>query len=146
MCIRDSYKKAALKGIVKVLSKMGISTIQSYHGAQLFEAIGISTDVINRYFTCTPSRIEGIGEDDISAEVLARHEKAFNNSVPLICLDSGGKSQWRKDGEYHLYNPETIAKLQAACRENDYSLFLEYAGSIDTVSYTHLTLPTNREV
>jgi len=141
-CAVKNYKKAALKGIVKVLSKMGISTIQSYHGAQLFEAIGISTDVINRYFTHTPSRIEGIGVEDISADVLVRHEKAFHKSVPLICLDGGGKSQWRKDGEYHLYNPETIAKLQAACRENDYSLFLEYASSINSQSQEMCTLRT----
>jgi len=135
-----NYKKAALKGIVKVLSKMGISTIQSYQGGQLFEAIGISSEVINRYFTSTASRIGGISAEDIAAEVLTRHEEAFCGSVPLTCLETGGKHQWRKDGEQHLYNPQTIAKLQAACRENDYSLFKEYADSIDSDAEVACTL------
>jgi glutamate synthase (ferredoxin) len=139
-CAVKNYKKAALKGIVKVLSKMGISTIQSYQGAQLFEAIGISTDVITRYFTHTPSRIEGIGIEDIAIDALKRHEKAYCGNTALNCLEGGGKNQWRKDGEYHLYNPETIAKLQAACRENDYAVFKEFADSIDKQSQTMCTL------
>ncbi|MCX8128965.1 MAG: glutamate synthase large subunit [Clostridia bacterium] len=126
------YVKAAIKGVVKTLSKMGISTIQSYQGAQIFEAIGINQEVIDRYFTKTPSRIGGIGLDAIAKEAQMRHSSAYSERrTDKSILDSGGQYQWRKDGEYHLFNPETIQKLQHACRTNDYKLYKEYAQLIN---------------
>jgi glutamate synthase (ferredoxin) len=128
----EKYIKASVKGIVKVLSKMGISTIQSYQGAQIFEAIGIGQDVIDRYFTQTPSRIGGIDFDAIAKDTLARHSAAFNDrQAGQIQLDSGGVNQWRSDGEYHLFNPETVHLLQYATREGNYSLFKEYSQRIN---------------
>ena len=122
------YIKAATKGVVKILSKMGISTIQSYQGAQIFEALGLKQEVIDRYFTWTPSRIGGIGVEEIAREAAMRHETAFGERrVDRDTLEAGGQYQWRKDGEYHLFNPETIYKLQIACRNGDYSLFREYS-------------------
>jgi glutamate synthase (ferredoxin) len=123
-----NYVKAVGKGVMKVMSKMGISTAQSYCGAQIFEAVGLNHDVIDRYFTWTSSRISGIGLDVIAAEVQARHERAFPER-PLNghTLDVGGHYQYRRDGEYHLFNPETIHKLQYACRSNDYKVFTEYS-------------------
>ena len=127
-----NYIKAAVKGILKVISKMGISTIQSYRGAQIFEAIGLNHEVIDKYFTWTSSRIEGVGLDEIAEEVRQRHQKAFPPvPAPVLALDSGGQYQWRHDGEYHLFNPETIHKLQQAVRRNDYNLFKEYSAAIN---------------
>ncbi len=99
--------------MVKVISKMGISTIQSYRGAQIFEAIGLKQAVIDKYFTWTPSRIDGVGLDVIAHEVLIRHQHAFpDRQVNGHTLDVGGQYQWRADGEYHLFNPQTVHKLQ----------------------------------
>lgn len=127
-----NYIKASTKGIAKVLSKMGISTIQSYRGAQIFEAIGISTKVINKYFHGTPSRIEGIGLDEIAKEVALRHEKAFKSEDYQDYLyDSGSAHQWRNNGEKHIFNPETILTLQEACRTNDYTLFKKFSSMIN---------------
>ncbi|MFC0557592.1 glutamate synthase large subunit [Halalkalibacter alkalisediminis] len=122
------YIKAATDGIVKVLSKMGISTIQSYRGAQIFEAIGINQDVINQYFTETASRIGGIGLDIIAEEVMLRHKRAFVDARGSEdSLESGDDFQWRQNGEDHQYNPKTIHLLQQACRSNNYKLFKEYS-------------------
>mgnify|MGYP005833599965 CR=1 FL=1 len=122
------YIKACTKGVVKILSKMGISTIQSYQGAQIFEAIGISQEVIDKYFTWTPSRIGGIDLDIIAKECQLRHSKAFGERIiEDNALDVGGDYQWRKDGEYHMFNPETVHKLQYACRTGNYDLFKEYS-------------------
>jgi glutamate synthase (ferredoxin) len=111
-----NFLKAAGKGVVKTMGKMGISTIQSYRGAQIFEAIGINRYVVDKYFTWTASRIEGVGIDEIAREVLLRHNHAFpDRQVNGETLDPGGQYQWRRDGEYHLFNPETIHKLQLAC-------------------------------
>ncbi|MEX2574401.1 MAG: glutamate synthase large subunit [Balneolaceae bacterium] len=126
------YNKAVVKGIVKVMSKMGISTIKSYRGAQIFEALGISKDVINKYFTWTDSRIGGIGLDTIAREAGMRHEKAYprvrtNGRV----LDEGGQYKWRKNSEYHMYNPETVHTLQFASKTGDYKLYKEYARLVD---------------
>ncbi len=112
-----NYIKAANKGIIKVASKIGISTVQSYRGAQIFEAIGLGKDLVDKYFTGTASRINGIGLDVIAAESLERHRRGF----PPIAVDgktlhAGGFYQWRKGGEYHMYNPDTVAKLQHAVR------------------------------
>ena len=134
------YTKAAVKGIVKTLSKMGISTVQSYQGAQIFEAVGISKEVIDRYFTKTASRIDGIGLDVIAGEVLIRHKNAFDERSTEEVLETGGQYQWRRDGEYHLYNPETIHKLQLACRTNDYRTFGEYSRLLDEQTQRQCTI------
>lgn len=121
------YLKAANKGIIKVLSKMGISTIQSYRGAQIFEALGIGKQVIDTYFTSTPSRIGGIDLDDIASESAMRHTLAFSGNSTNQGLESGGFFQWRKDGEYHQFNPMTIHLLQQAVRTGEYKTFKEYS-------------------
>ena len=126
------YIKASVKGILKVLTKMGISTIQSYHGAQIFEAVGLSQYVIDRYFTHTPSRLEGIGAEEIHLENKMRHESAFAVNSPYTdTLETGGTFQNKADGEEHLYNPETIYLLQKACRSGDYSLFKAFSRKIN---------------
>ena len=123
-----NFVKAAVKGVIKVASKMGISTIQSYRGAQIFEAIGINEQVIDKYFTWTSSRLEGLGMEEIAREVEARHRHAFpGRPMPLRTLDTGGQYQWRKEGEYHLFNPETIHTLQKAVRNGDYGAFKNYS-------------------
>ena len=109
------------------MSKMGISTVQSYRGAQIFEAIGLNREVIDRYFTWTASRIEGVGLDVIAQECAQRHHHAYEVSPALDGdLDPGGQYQWRRRGEFHMYNPETIAKLQHAVRAGSYKMFKEY--------------------
>ena len=126
------YIKAAVKGVVKTMAKMGISTIQSYRGAQIFEAVGLNSDVVNKYFTWTPSRIEGVGLDVLAEEVLQRHRHAFpERQVNGIALDPGGQYQWRDGGEYHLFNPQTIHKLQTACRLGSEKIYREYAELIN---------------
>ncbi|MCP3678048.1 MAG: glutamate synthase large subunit [Deltaproteobacteria bacterium] len=136
-----NYVKAATKGVLKTISKMGISTIQSYRGAQIFEAVGLNSTVINNYFTWTSSNIEGIGLDEIAREVRMRHEKAFpERQSGDGSLDAGGYFKWRSDGEYHLLNPETIHKLQYACRTNDGKLFREYAELVNNQSERLCTL------
>jgi glutamate synthase (ferredoxin) len=123
-----NFVKAINKGVLKVVSKMGISTVQSYCGAQIFEAIGLGEEVIDRYFTGTPSRIGGIGLDVIADEVRARHDKAFTDrSANGHTLDVGGHYQYRKEGEYHLFNPETVHKLQYACRTGNFETFKQYS-------------------
>ena len=120
---------------------MGISTIQSYQGAQIFEAVGLSQSVIDYYFTWTPSRIGGIQLDIIALEAQMRHQAAFSNrGIKNKTLETGGNYQWRRNGEYHLYNPETIYKLQQACRTNDYQLFKEYSNLITDQTQKHCTL------
>lgn len=126
-----NYLKAANKGVVKVLSKMGISTIQSYRGAQIFEAIGLQEDLIEKYFTWTPSRIGGIGLATIAEETLKPHYRAYAKQEGAETeLDSGGDYQWRKDGEDHLFNPKTIHTLQMATRANDYNLYKKYSALV----------------
>ncbi|WP_018922714.1 glutamate synthase large subunit [Salsuginibacillus kocurii] len=123
-----TFVEAATDGVVKVLSKMGISTIQSYRGAQIFEAVGLHSDVINKYFTRTSSQLEGIGLETIAEETLLRHRKAFHDKRGGTSrLEAGDDFQWRHDGEDHQYNPHTIHLLQQACRTNNYELFKEYS-------------------
>jgi glutamate synthase (NADPH/NADH) large chain len=136
-----NYIKALNKGILKVISKMGISTIQSYRGAQIFEAIGLQKEFVDRYFTWTTSRISGIGLDVIAQEVLARHHRAYpDRPVGPPELEWGGEYQWRRDGEYHLFNPETVFKLQHATRSGQYRIFKEYTRLVDEQSRNHATL------
>jgi glutamate synthase (NADPH) large chain len=124
----QNYIRAVTDGIVKVLSKMGIATIQSYLGAQIFEAVGIATEVIAKYFTGTASRIGGIGLDLIQQEVLIRHEKAFKQHRGItLALEDGDDYQYRANGEDHQYNPKTIYTLQHAVRSGDYQLFKTYS-------------------
>ncbi len=136
------YVKAINKGIVKVISKMGISTIQSYHGAQVFEAVGLNQDFIDEYFTWTPTRIGGIGIDVVAREVKMRHDRAFPPKRPIVHkqLGTGGQYQYRQDGEQHLFNPLTIHKLQYACRTGDYNLFKEYTRLVDASARNLCTL------
>lgn len=136
-----NYIKSATKGVVKVISKMGISTIQSYQGAQVFESVGIDNDVIDKYFTGAPSRIGGIGLAEIAKESELRHWRAFNDQPGRdVTLDTGSVSQWRSDGEEHLFNPESIIKLQTACRNNDYKLFKQYSTAQDNQTKNLKTL------
>ncbi len=131
----QGYLYSATKGVVKVIAKMGISTIKSYRGGQIFEAVGLAEDVVNRYFTWTDSRIGGIGLDVIAQESLVRHNQAYP-AIPVDnrALDVGGRYQWRKNGEHHLFNPITIHKLQQAARANDYDVYKEYAALINDQS------------
>lgn len=129
---KKNFIKAAVKGSLKVLSKMGISTMASYHGAQIFEAVGLARDLIDKYFTMTPSRIEGIGLEQIATENQLRHESAYAENSPYTdTLEVGGYFQCKDGGEVHLYNPESIYMLQKACREGDYSLFKDYSKKIN---------------
>jgi glutamate synthase (NADPH/NADH) large chain len=125
------YVHSVTKGVVKVMSKMGISTIKSYRGAQVFEAVGIKKSLVDKYFCWTDSRIEGIGLEVIAREALMRHHAAFTEQALGPTLDQGGLYQWRDGGEYHLNNPLTIHKLQLAARTNSYRLYKEYANLID---------------
>jgi len=134
------YTKAAIKGVVKTMAKMGISTIQSYHGAQIFEAIGLNSEVVEKYFTWTPSRIQGVGLDVIAEEALDRHRHAFPDREVNGVLDTGGQYQWRDNGEFHLFNPQSIHKLQSACRTGSYKTFLEYAALINNQAKNLCTL------
>jgi glutamate synthase (ferredoxin) len=136
-----NFIKASVKGVVKVISKMGISTIQSYRGAQIFEAVGLHPSVIEKYFTGTASRVSGIGLDVIAREVQLRHEHAFpKRQVNGHVLDPGGFYQWRADGEEHLFNPQTIHKLQQACRNADYKVFKDYSRLVNEQSKKICTL------
>jgi len=136
-----NYGKAVTKSVVKTMAKMGISTIQSYRGAQIFEAIGLNKAFVDRYFTWTASRIEGVGLEEIARETLARHNHAFpDRQVNGEALDTGGQYQWRKDGEYHLFNPETIHLLQASTRAGDYKLFQQYSSLVNHQSQNLCTL------
>lgn len=130
------YVKGITKGILKVMSKMGISTVQSYIGAQIFEAVGISKEVIDRYFPRTISQIGGLDIADIAKETVARHNKAWEDGKPL--LEEGSDFQWRKNGEEHLYRPETIHTLQLACRTGKYELYKKYSEMLSKESNTTL--------
>jgi glutamate synthase (ferredoxin) len=135
------YIKALNKGILKVMSKMGISTLQSYCGAQIFEAIGLRSDFIDKYFTHTMSRVGGVGIDVIAEEVCIRHERAFGRQpIRPQELEAGGEYQWRRDGEYHLFNPETVFKLQHATRTGQFSIFQEYTHLVDRQNEHRATL------
>ncbi|MGE5308982.1 MAG: glutamate synthase large subunit [Deltaproteobacteria bacterium] len=136
-----NYMKAVDKGILKILSKMGISTLQSYRGAQIFEALGIGPDVIDRCFTGTVSRIGGISLDTIARETLLRHSAAFpERETGTDVLPSGGAYQWKKDGEIHLWNPDSIAALQDAVHAGDYAKYKTFAQLINDQTKKPCTL------
>jgi glutamate synthase (NADPH) large chain len=129
-----NYVKACGKGVLKIMSKMGISTVASYTGAQVFEAVGLSTETVDAYFGGTVSRIGGIGLDEIAAEVLTRHNRAFPDRPAELAhrdLEGGGEYQWRREGEFHLFNPTTVHKLQHSTRTRRYDIFKEYTKAVD---------------
>ena len=137
----DNFIKAVNKGLVKIMSKMGISTVQSYCGAQVFEAIGLEKEFVDKYFTWTASRIGGIGIDVIATEISQRHNNAYpNREVKQRELEWGGEYQWRRDGEYHLFNPDTVFKLQHATRSGQYEIFREYTSLVDEQNENLATL------
>jgi glutamate synthase (NADPH/NADH) large chain len=130
--IFKSYKDAIDAGLLKIFSKMGISTIQSYQGAQIFEALGISKSVVDDYFKGTVTRIQGLSIDDIAHEILVRHRFAYPlRAVPSQRLDVGGVYQWKQRGEKHLFNPTTISLLQESTRNKNYAQFKQYADTVD---------------
>ncbi len=137
----NKYVKAASKGIMKVLSKMGISTIQSYRGAQIFEAVGIHESVVDKYFTWTTTRIGGINLEIIEKEVRTRHSRAYSDQEGVDkALDPGDDLQWRRNGDPHQYNPHTIHMLQNACRTNNFNLFKKYSNAINEQTKEQTTL------
>ncbi|RME96285.1 MAG: glutamate synthase subunit alpha, partial [Bacteroidetes bacterium] len=136
-----TYNKAVGKGLLKIMSKIGISTLQSYQGAQIFEALGINREVIDRCFTGTISRIQGIGFDGIAKEVLVRHKLAYpEQTIPNPRLEVGGVYQWKRRGEAHMFNPKSIHYLQLAARTNDYDAYKTYAATINDQTEKALTL------
>ncbi len=133
--------KALGKGVLKVMSKMGVSTVASYTGAQIFEAIGLGQDLVDEYFTGTTSRLGGVGLDVLAAEVAARHKLAYPPVPPAHRrLWVGGEYQWRREGELHLFNPHTVFKLQHATRSRRYDVFKEYTRAVDDSSERLMTL------
>ncbi len=135
--------RALGKGLLKIMSKMGVSTAASYHGAQIFEAIGLGEEVIGTCFTGTTSRLGGAGFDVLAAEVARRHERAFGGRDAGLAhqrLETGGEYQWRRDGERHLFNPETVFKLQHATRARRYEIFKEYTRLVDDSATQLMTL------
>jgi glutamate synthase (NADPH) large chain len=136
-----NYVKAIGKGLSKIMSKMGVSTYMSYCGAQLFEAIGLNTDTIGKYFTGTPSRVQGIGVFQIAEEAIRMHKAAFGDDPVLeTMLDAGGEYAWRARGEEHMWTPDAIAKLQHSTRANNWNTYKEYAEIINDQSKRHMTL------
>lgn len=136
-----NYVKAASNGLLKIFSKMGISTYQSYHGAQIFEIVGLGEKVVNKCFAGTPSRIGGLEFDDIAKEVLLRHDLAFPDKDGIINrLPVGGVYQWKRRGEVHLFNPETIHLLQYSTKKGDYQLFKQYTAKVNDQKEKAITL------
>lgn len=136
-----NFIKAVTKGVIKIASKIGISTLQSYRGAQIFEAIGLNESVIDRYFTWTASRIQGVDLAVLAQEALLRHGHAFpDRPAPDLTLEAGGEYQWRKDGERHLFSPEAIHTLQQAVRLGDYGVYQRYAALINQQDQSLFTL------
>ncbi|TSA65813.1 MAG: glutamate synthase large subunit [Sediminibacterium sp.] len=126
--LKKNYIKAVNEGLLKVFSKMGISTLQSYQGAQIFEIIGLNSEVVDTYFTGATSRIQGMGLDEIARETLSKHFFAFSRKeIPVDRLPVGGIYQWKRKGEFHLFNPQTIHLLQHSTQSNDYETFKKYS-------------------
>lgn len=139
--LKKNYIKAVNDGLLKVFSKMGISTLQSYQGAQIFEIIGLNRTVVDKYFTGATSRIEGMGLDEIAREALAKHFLAFSKKeIPVDRLPVGGVYQWKRKGEFHLFNPQSIHLLQYSTRMNDYTSFKKYVKLVNDQSVKAATL------
>src|SRR5438046_3144508 len=137
------FIKACTKGVLKIMSKMGISTVASYTGAQVFEAIGLDQTTVDEYFAGTTSKLGGVGLDVIAEEVAARHRYAYLDRPEEAAHRghwAGGEYQWRREGEFHLFNPQTVFKLQHATRAKRYDIFREYTGLVDEQSKTLATL------
>jgi glutamate synthase (NADPH) large chain len=137
---RRNLVKAYAKGVLKVMSKMGVSTVASYTGAQIFEALGLGEDLVQAYFTGTTSRLGGIGLDEIAEEVRCRHQRAYGSTPPHRRLEVGGEYQWRREGEPHLFDPETVFRLQHATRTRQYEIFKQYTQRVDEQSARLMTL------
>lgn len=136
-----NYVKSVNDGLLKIFSKMGISTLQSYHGSQVFEILGLNKDVVNKYFCGAVSRIGGLGLDEIARESLCKHRIGFGgSSAESRLLPEGGIYQWKRRGEQHLFNPTTVHLLQHATRSNDYSVYKNYAKAINDQSEKHYTI------
>lgn len=139
--LRYNYIKAVNDGLLKVFSKMGISTLQSYQGAQIFEILGLNQEVVDKYFTGATSRIQGIGLTEIAKEALVKHFFAFNKKdIPVDRLPVGGVYQWKRKGEFHLFNPTTIHLLQYSTKLNDYATFKKYSKAVNEQSEKACTL------
>ncbi len=138
----ENYNKAIGKGILKVMNKIGISTLNSYRGSQLFECIGISTKVVDKYFPNTPTRIQGIGLYEIEKEITKRHQRAYSKKeiAANLDLEIGGEYRWRRDGEKHMFNPLSIAKLQKAVRGNEPETYKEFAAMVNEQSKNLMTI------
>ena len=136
-----NYNKSVVKGVVKIMSKIGISAVQSYHGAQIFEAIGLNHEFIDKYFTWTPTRIKGAGIEIITEEIRLRHEAAYpEREVLTDTLEEGGMYQWRPGGEHHAFNPKSVHMLQRACRNGSYQEFKKFSKLVDDESKALCTL------
>lgn len=136
-----NYIKSIKDGLLKIFSKMGISTLQSYHAAQIFEIVGLSEQVVNTYFTGAVSRIGGLGLDEIAIEALIKHNRVFGKQTQLDnLLNAGGKYKWRRNGEKHLFNPETIHLLQDSTRNNDYQEFKKYSSLVNDQIFQAVTV------
>ncbi len=139
--LKKNYVKAVCDGLLKVFSKMGISTLQSYQGAQIFEIVGLNKTVVDKYFTGATSRIEGMGLDEIAKEALAKHQFAFSKKdIPVERLPVGGVYQWKRKGEFHLFNPQTIHLLQYSTSMNDYPTFKKYSKAVNDQAEKACTL------
>ncbi|SEN39535.1 glutamate synthase (NADH) large subunit [bacterium A37T11] len=138
--LSKNYVKAVCGGLLKIFSKMGISTLQSYHGAQIFEVLGINKEVVDAYFCGAVSRIGGLGLDDIAREVLSKHHRGFTTTRLPDLLPEGGIYQWKRRGEAHLFNPQTVHLLQHACRTGDYETFKKYSSLINNQKERMYTL------
>ena len=139
--IYGNYVKAVKKGLLKIFSKMGISTFQSYQGAQIFEIIGLNEEIVSRCFDGTASRLGGIGFEGLAAEIQSQHENAFLPQLTITpALDRGGQYQWRKNGEQHFFNPDTIARLQHATASGNYKLFKKFTALVNHDAEQQFTL------
>ena len=138
--VKNNFVKAVSKGLYKIFSKMGISTLQSYCGAQIFEAVGLDTEIVEKYFAGAPTRVEGLSLEKLEEETIRRHMHALDPQIDQGSLDVGGLYQYRKDGEHHLWNPLTISKLQLSTRRNSYSTFKEYTELINNQDKKRVTL------
>ena len=138
----NNYNKAVGLGILKVMNKIGISTLNSYRGSQLFECIGLNTNVVNEYFPNTVTRIQGIGLREIEGEICKRHRRAYNTNTidGSLSLDFGGQYKWRRSGEKHAFNPLTVAKLQESVRSNKHSTFKEYSDLVNEQTKRLMTI------